>query len=387
MKLWKKDVDVNKEIEKFTVGNDYKLDKELVYYDCIASIAHAKMLNKIGILTQDELDKLIQSLNDIINSGLEIKQEDEDCHTAIENYLTQKYGDIGKKIHTARSRNDQVLTAMRLYEKDKLKELLDLLDNVIKSIKDKENEYGTIKLPGYTHMQKAMPTTIKMWFNAYISSLEDDKISVKNALTIIDKSPLGNAAGFGTPIINLDNDMTAKELGFSKVQDTMYCQNSRGKYETLIVDTLMQIMMSLNKISTDLITFSMKEFGYFSLPEEFCTGSSIMPQKKNPDVLELVRAKYSVILGYNTQLKSIYSNLISGYNRDMQLTKEPTMKSLDITKECLKIINLVFNGLKINKESCEKALTKEIYATEETYKLVKQGIPFRDAYKEVAKRF
>lgn len=390
-KLWKKDYNINKEIEKFTVGNDYLLDKKLVYYDCIASIAHAKMLKKIGVLNETELKKLIKGLNEIIEldkkGKFDIKLEDEDCHTSIENYLTKKYGEAGKKIHTARSRNDQVLVALRLYEKHEISNVLNLIDNLILSVNKKIKSSGNIKLPGYTHMQKAMPTTIKMWFSAYIEALKDDLEVIDEAYEVIDQSPLGSAAGFGIPVFKIDRKMTAKLLNFNQVQETMYCQNSRGKFESLVVNALVQIMMDLNKIATDLITFSMKEFGYFEIPKKFCTGSSIMPQKKNPDALELIRAKYSIIIGYDTQLKNLYSNLISGYHRDAQLTKEPLMKSINLVKDCLKIICLVFDGVKVNKKNCEKALTKELFATEEAYKLVKKGMPFRDAYKKVGKKF
>lgn len=390
MKLWKKDYDVDKEIEKFTVGNDYLLDKKLVYFDCIASIAHAKMLKKIGILNNNELKKLIKGLNGIIElnkkNKFQIKQSDEDCHTAIENYLTKKYGNAGKKIHTGRSRNDQVLVALRLYEKEEINKIINLIDNLIISINKKIKLSENIKLPGYTHMQKAMPTSIKIWFGAYVDSLKDDKKILQSILDIIDQSPLGSAAGFGVPVFDLDKKMTAKLMNFKKVhENTIYCQNSRGKFEAFIVDGLVQIMMDLNKIATDLIIFSMKEFGYFELPKEFCTGSTIMPQKKNPDVLEVLRAKYSMILGYDLQIKSLYSNLISGHNKDMQLTKEPLMKSIDLVKDSLKIASLIFNGIKVNKKNCEKALTPEIYATEEAYKLVKKGKPFREAYKKITK--
>lgn len=392
MKLWKKGYDVDKEIEKFTVGNDYILDKELVYYDCIASISHAKMLKKINVLTETELKKLMTGLDEIIRIDKEkkfkIKPEDEDCHTAIENYLTKKCGEVGKKIHTARSRNDQVLTALRLYEKDKLKEIIGLIGGLIFSINRKVKLCDNVNIPGYTHMQKAMPTTIGMLLSSYTDSLKDDKLIIENTLKIIDKSPLGSAAGFNVPVFDVDKEMTAKLLNFASVQDNpIYCQNSRGKFESLIVANLLQVMMTLNKISTDLILFSMQEFSFFSLPKEFCTGSSIMPQKKNPDVLELLRARYSVILGYDATLKSLCSNLMSGYNRDMQLTKEPVMSSFNLVKDCVKILSLVFEGVVVNKLNCEKALTKELYATKDAYELVKEGMSFRDAYKEVGKKF
>jgi argininosuccinate lyase len=391
MKLWQKKYDVNKEVEKFTVGNDFLLDLKLVCYDCAASIAHAKMLKKIGILNDNELKSMIEGLKEIIRLNkigkFEIRQEDEDCHTAIENYLVKNFGEAGKKIHTGRSRNDQVLTAIRLYEKEKLKEILGLIEGSSNAISEKIKEYGNVELPGYTHMQKAMPTTIKKWFSAYVEALKDDKKLISSVLEIIDKNPLGSAAGFGLPVIEIDRKMTSELLGFGEVMETMYCQNSRGKFEAMIIDAISQVMMDLNKIATDLIIFSMDEFGFFSLPKELCTGSSIMPQKKNPDVLELLRAKYHVVNGYSMQVKGIYSSLVSGYNRDMQLTKEPLLKSVEICIESLKIALVVFEGLIVNKDKCKKAMTSELYATEEALKLVKKGMPFRDAYKKVGEKF
>jgi argininosuccinate lyase len=392
MKLWKKKYALDKKIEKFTVGNDFLLDRKLVYFDCVASIAHAKMLAEIGILTKSELKKLIEALNEIIRldkkGKFEIKQQDEDCHTAIENYLTRKCGNAGKKIHTARSRNDQVLTALRLYEKSELSSIIALIDSLVASIRSKIKSFGSIKVAGYTHMRKAMPTDIKTLFGAYIDSLSDDKKNLLNIARLIDKSPLGSAAGFGVPVLNINRKMTAELLGFKEVQQNpIYCQNSRGKFEALIADGLTQLMMSLNKIATDLLLFSMDEFGYFSLPAELCTGSSAMPQKKNPDVLELLRGKYSIVLGYSAQIRHICANLISGYNRDLQLTKEPLMRSIDAAKECLSAASLVFEKLQINRENCKKSLTKELYATEEAYKLVKKGKAFRDTYREISKNF
>ena len=391
MKLWKKGYDVDKAIGRFTVGSDHILDQRLVPFDCMASLAHARMLAKIGVLTKKELSSLQKGLDRIktlhAQGKFQIKQEDEDCHTAIENHLTRAIGEAGKRIHTGRSRNDQVLTALRLYEKSELKEISKLLSYLRSSIKSSIKKYGSIPLPGYTHMQKAMPTTIGSWFAAYDEALKDDEALLKNALSIIEKNPLGSGAGFGIPLIEIDREMTSKELGFSSVMQTNYVQNSRGKYESLIVDALSQVMMDINKIATDLILFSMDEFGYFSLPKELCTGSSIMPQKKNPDVLELLRAKYGIVIGHSTQIRIVCANLISGYNRDLQLTKEPLIRSFDIAKDCLAISALLFSKLIVNKGACEKSLTKGIYATEEAYKLVKKGMPFRDAYREVGKKF
>ena len=391
-KLWQKDYKLNEEIENFTVGNDFLLDKELVKYDVLGSIAHATMLNKINIIDNNELQKLKKTLIEILEldkkNKFEIKQEDEDVHTAIENYLTKKLGNLGKKIHTARSRNDQVLTALRLYEKEELKEIKTLLGQYKDSLLTITKKYGKIKIPGYTHMQKAMPTDVKTWLGSFISSIEDNLKLLDAAYSIIDKSPLGSAAGFGIPSIKINKKMTASLMGFSEaMSNPMYAQLSRGKLEATILHLLSQIMLDLNKLSTDLMLFNMQEFGFISLPKDFCTGSSIMPQKKNPDVLELVRAKYHVVLGEEFKVKSMISNLISGYNRDLQLTKEPVISSLEIVKSCIKMMVLIVSKMKIDEKKCKEALTKELYATEEAYKLVKKGIPFREAYKQVSRKF
>ena len=388
-KLWQKNYSLDKEIEKFTVGNDFLIDKNLLEYDCIASIAHGKMLKKIGILNQSELKNLTKGLNEIMKLAkkgkFDIKLEDEDCHTAIENYLTKKYGNVGKKIHTARSRNDQVLAALRLYEKHELSEIMQLLDYYKKTLFLVINKYGKLEMPGYTHMQKAMPTDIKTWLGCFADSIEDNIKSLNNIWELINQSPLGSAAGFGVPVINVDKKMTANLMGFPKVMENpLYAQMSRGKFEAEIMHVLSQIMLDLNKLSTDLILFSMEEFGYIVLPQEFCTGSSIMPQKKNPDVLELVRGSYHVVLGEEFKIKSLIGNLMSGYNRDMQLTKEPLIKNFETAKSCIKIMALLLGKIKVNKDKCEKAMSKEIYATEEAYKLVKKGVPFREAYKHVS---
>jgi len=392
MKLWKKDYELDKEIELFTVGNDYILDNKLIPFDCIASIAHAKMLRKVGVLSAVEEKNLIGGLNEIMNlqknGKFVLKIEDEDCHTAIENFLTQKYGDIGKKIHTARSRNDQVLTALRLYEKDGFNKIRELLNNCQIALKATIKKYGKIPIPGYTHMRKAMPSSIGMWLGSYLESLEDNLLLLNSIHRLIDQSPLGSAAGFGVPVFKVDREFTAKELKFSRVmKNPMYAQLSRGKFEASIIGLMSSVMCDLNKLSTDLMLFSMSEFGYISLPKEFCTGSSIMPQKKNPDVLELIRAKYYVVLGEEFKVKSMIGNLPSGYNRDSQLTKEPLMNSIETTKSCLRMMALVLSGIKVNEENCKKAMTPELYATEEAYRLVKKGVPFRDAYRKIGEKF
>ena len=386
IKLWDKGYELNATIESFTVGNDTELDQTLVYYDCIASKAHAKMLRKVGLLTKTEVDDLFRELDHIINldknGKFTIRPDQEDCHTAIEMFLTNSLGDVGKKIHVARSRNDQILTALRLYYKDQLDKIAILANDMIKAIKDFVKVNGNIQFPGYTHMRKAMPSSFELWGTAFINSMEDNLVGVSAARRLIDQSPLGTAAGYGVPL-DIDMEFTAKELAFSRVQyNPIYAQNSRGKFEISILHILSQIMLDLNKIASDLILFSADEFGFVEIPIEFCTGSSIMPQKNNPDVLELLRAKYYVVSSSEFQVSGITSNLISGYNRDIQLTKEPVMKSFAITSESLAISVLLFLNIAVNKEKCKVAMTEDLFATERVYDLVKTGIPFRDAYKQ-----
>jgi len=385
MKLWEKNYKLDENIEKFTVGNDYILDQKLVKYDCLASIAHAKMLHKINILTKKESEDMQKELENIIKldkKGLfQIEQEDEDCHTAIENYLTEKLGDTGKKIHTARSRNDQVITALRLYYKDEIKEIIALVDNLIQTISTFEDKYGDIEIPGYTHMRKAMPSSFALWCDAFIESMYDNLEFINFIYKYIDKSPLGTGAGYGLPI-QIDRESTADLLDFNKLQKKpLYVQNSRGKFESLIMEGLSQIMIDINKISSDVILFSMSEFGFLELSSKICTGSSIMPHKKNPDALELLRANYHKVISFQFQIKNIIANLISGYHRDFQLTKEPIINGFKITKESLNMMKFVIENLKVNPEKCKKAMTKEMFSTQEMYKLVEKGIPFRDAYK------
>jgi argininosuccinate lyase len=388
MPLWDKGYKIDKEVLAYTVGKDPAVDLTLVPYDCAASAAHAKMLEKIGVLTSIELAQLIEGLDEITalwkKGELVIRQEDEDCHTAIENTLVAKYGDVGKKIHTARSRNDQVLVALRLYEKEALADIRRRLEVFSRALPvDDETP-----MPGYTHMQPAMPTTVGMWLGSFRAAAEDDLKFLDAVLDVIDQNPLGSGAGFGIPVFEIDRNMTARELGFARVQDNpMYAQLSRGKFEAAVLGVLSQIMFDMNKLATDIMLFSMKEFGFVSLPEAFCTGSSVMPQKKNPDVLEIARANYHVVLGQELAVKSLMGNLISGYNRDMQLIKEPLFHGVEVTKQTVTIMTRVVQAVSVNAERCAEAMTDELYATEEAYKLVKQGVAFRDAYRMIAERF
>jgi len=391
MKLWEKNYKINKKIEDYTVGNDYIIDKKLVKYDCIASIAHAKMLFKINILTENECNKIIKNLKEIIkldNKNLfKIKKEDEDCHTAIETFLIKKLGKTGKKIHTARSRNDQVATALRLYYKDELKTIIKIANNLIKNLESIKEKFGKTKIPGYTHMQKAMPSSIGLWCDAFIESMQDNVTLLNFIYGHIDKSPLGTGAGYGLPI-EIDREFTANLLGFQKIQkNPLYVQNSRGKFESLILHGLNNIMFDLNKISTDILLFSMSEFGFIEFPEEVYTGSSIMAHKKNLDALELIRAKYHKTVGFEFEIKNVIGNLISGYNRDLQITKEPVFQGFNITKDSLEIMKVLLNSLKVNKTKCKERMTEELYATQKIYDLVDKGFSFRDAYKKISKEY
>lgn len=391
-KLWEKNkTKLNSLIETFDTKDNLLLDNKLTEYDILGSIAHAKMLNKIGILNNEELNKLEQGLNEISKLNklgkFDLQYGDEDIHTKIENFLTEKYEEVGKKIHTARSRNDQVLTDLRLYNKAGLEEVQKYLLALIQIFHEFSKKYEGIPMPGYTHMQKAMPSSISLWAESFKDSLLDDLSLVKAVYKLNNQSPLGSAAGYGVPI-KLDKHFTAKLLGFNKVQENpIYCQNSRGKIEAMILASLISILQTINKFATDLMLFTTAEFKYFEVSEEVTTGSSTMPQKNNLDVAELLRSKVHIVLGHYVQIVSLSSNLISGYNGDIQETKKPLMESLETTLECLKVIKILLENITPNKEALGDAMTEELFATQKTLKLVSQGVSFRDAYQQVGKEF
>jgi argininosuccinate lyase len=385
-KLWQTDKNLlNSEIEKFTVGIDYILDKLLVKYDCLGSIAHVKMLHKIGILNKDEFIKLKKGLKEIFLKSLdnlfEVNISDEDCHTAIENYLTGKFKNIGKKVHTGRSRNDQILTALRLFEKEKIIEINEKIISTAQTCFNiaKQNEF--VPIPGYTHFQRAMPSSIGLLFSSYVESLLDDSRFLFFVYDLINISPLGSAAGYGVNI-PIDRELTANLLGFRKVQNNvLYTQNSRGKFELTILHSLLNLFLTINRIANDFMLFNTKEFGFFSLPDEFTTGSSIMAQKKNPDVFELIRGRTNLINGYYNEVNSIIRNLPSGYHRDLQLIKEPLIRGFNLVLESLHVFNLVIGNIIINKNKCLDAMTNELYSADKANEMVMNGISFRDAYK------
>lgn len=375
-------------IERFTVGTDHLLDSRLVPYDCLGSIAHARMLGKVGLLDGPDVEKLVQALQDLLTISREgqftIRPDQEDCHTAIEQWLVDRLGDVGKRIHLGRSRNDQVLTALRLYYKGSLQALRKEVQGLAQTVRNFAGRHQQTGMPGFTHMRKAMPSTVAIWAGALADSLSDDDVLLVAALKLVDQSPLGSGAGYGVPL-PLDLAMTARELGFAKVQENpVYVQWSRGKFEAAMVHAIGQVLLDLNRVATDLVYYSMPEFGYFELPPEMCTGSSIMPQKQNPDVLELVRARYHMVVACESQLRATVANMPHGYHRDLQLTKEPTFRAIDAAGETVAIMDLVFQGLKVNRGALKAAMTSELYATERAYKLVtEEGMTFRDAYIQV----
>lgn len=387
-KLWQKNWELDSIVEAFETKGDLLMDQKLIPYDVIGSIAHAKMLYKIKILTKEELLMLeegLQKIKYLYEKGrFVLGFGDEDCHTKIEKYLTDEYGDVGKKIHTGRSRNDQVLAVLRLYSKDQLLQIWEEIIALVQCFLEFAQLYEFLAMPGFTHMQKAMPSSIGMWAGSFVESLMDDLEVLKTAFKLNDQSPLGSAAGYGVPI-DLDRQYSAGLLGFEKVQsNSLYCQNSRGKIESAIISSLVNILLTLNKFATDLLLFTTSEFDYFKVDHTLCTGSSIMPQKKNVDVAELIQSKVHLVLGNYVQIISLSSNLISGYNRDLQDTKKPLIESLEITNQTLKITKFLAGSIYPKKDNIKKSLTPELFATHKVFDLVKQGVPFRKAYRTVA---
>ncbi len=386
-KLWQKGYELDSLIEAFTVGRDWELDGRLLAADCTASAAHALMLNRVGLLGENDLAALLEGLRAIVRAGeageFPVLPEDEDCHTAIENFLVKSCGDAGKKIHTGRSRNDQVLTALRVYGREAVSAVLEAGYRLQETLLAFAEHHREVPMPGRTHMQAAMPSSVGLWAGAWAEETGDDLALLEFAAELCDQSPLGSAASYGVPL-PLDREMSAELLGFSKVQNNvLYANNSRGKFESIIIDALDQLMQSFSKMSQDLILFSLPEFGYFSLPAELCSGSSIMPQKKNPDALELMRAKAATMSGWSLQVKGIIRSLPSGYNRDFQETKEPFIRSLELALQSALVMERTFAKLEVNRERLLAAFTPEIFATDDALELVAGGMSFREAYVKV----
>ena len=389
-KLWEKELKTDNIIEKFTVGKDKELDMFIAPFDVQASKAHAKMLCKVNLINDSELEQLLEGLNEIeqlLKEGkFKIEGGVEDIHSQIEFYLTTKYGETGKKIHTARSRNDQVLTAIKLYLKHELS-IIKAKSLELQSIFNKLSlQYKDNLLPGYTHFQIAMPSSFGMWLGAYAESIEDDLELLDAAYKICDKNPLGSAAGYGSSF-NIDREFTTQEMSFATLnKSAVYAQMTRGKSEKVTAIALSSLAHTLSKFSYDVCLYLCQNFGFISFPDELTTGSSIMPHKKNPDVFELIRAKCNVIQGLPNQFTLLTNNLPSGYHRDMQMTKELIFPAIEQFKECLDVLIYTLPQMQINEHCIEDEKYKYMFSVEEVNKLVQTGIPFRDAYKIVAKK-
>ena len=387
MKLWDNDNSVNEKIIEFTVGDDRLNDLYLIKYDIKASISHAKMLCKSNLLSEIECDKIINILNEMLNQAeagkLKIEKEFEDMHSKIEFILTDKLGDIGKKIHTARSRNDQVLVSIQLYLIDELNsiktEVKSLFDLLIKLSKKNKN----IIMPGYTHMRAAMPSSFGLWFSAYAEILIDDVISLNSTIEIVNQNTLGSAAGYGTSF-NIDRDFTTNDLNFKILKyNSLACQISRNKIEKNTFDTLGNIAFTLSKISMDICLYSGDEFQFISFPENITTGSSIMPHKKNPDVFEIIRGKCNSIQNLSNSASLSSTNLPSGYHRDFQLNKGKIINAVNDIKECIQILSFCLSKVSVNRKILEKSNYENIFSVELINEMVLKGKPFRDAYLEL----
>jgi argininosuccinate lyase len=374
---------VKKDVLEFLSGDDILLDKELVKWDILTTIAHEIALHKAGVLKGQELKVILENLIDFYESGIELDVDLEDVHSNIEIQLMKKLGKVGEKIHTAVSRNEQVITDTKLYMKNEILEISMKLLQLCKTIISIAEQHKDSVMPGYTHHQHAMPYTFGSYLMAHFYSFIDDLKLLQDAYDLIDKCPMGSGAGYGIPM-KINKEMTAKLLGFKSVQqNSLYSINSRGKNESVVISAVVQIAMDLNKISEDLILFSTKEFGFIDLPDEYCTGSSIMPNKKNPDVLELVKGKSSTIIANLFQMFLVMKNLPSGYNRDTQEVKHPTLNSLKLIKECIEMIDGVVKNMKVNEKM--KDLDNEIFSTHHALSMVKDGKPYKEAFKTVGK--
>jgi argininosuccinate lyase len=387
MKLWQKDKASLKEVETFTVGKDREMDMYLAAFDVLGSLAHIQMLESVGLLTRDELSHLQKELKSIykqIEKG-EFKLQDdvEDIHSQVELLLTQKLGDIGKKIHAARSRNDQVLVDIKLFLRNELEELVNAIQPFFELLQTQSEKYKDDLLPGYTHLQLAMPSSFGLWFGAYAESLVDDMITLKGAYDIVNKNPLGSAAGYGSSF-PINRTLTTKLLGFDNLNyNVVYAQMGRGKAERIVAQSLSNVADTLSKLSMDACLYLNQNFGFISFPAELTTGSSIMPHKKNPDVFELIRSHCNRIKALPNEITMMTTNLPSGYHRDLQLLKEHLFPAFKTLKDCIEMAGLMLNNIEIKKDILADEKYKYLFSVEEVNKLVNSGMPFRDAYKKV----
>lgn len=386
-KLWEKNFEINKEIERFTVGRDREMDMYLAKYDVLGSMAHITMLESIGLLEKDELNRLLAELKGIYatcESG-EFVIEDgvEDVHSQVELMLTRRLGDMGKKIHSGRSRNDQVLVDLKLFIRNEIKEIAGLVKALFDELIQKSEQYKGVLMPGYTHLQVAMPSSFGLWFGAYAESLTDDMLFLQAAWRMANRNPLGSAAGYGSSF-PLDRTMTTELLGFDTMDyNVVYAQMGRGKTERNTAFAMASVAGTLAKMAFDACMFNSQNFAFVRLPKECTTGSSIMPHKKNPDVFELIRAKSNKLQALPQQITLIMNNLPSGYFRDLQIIKEEFLPAFDELKDCLRMAAYIINRMEVNEHILDDKRYDLMFSVEEVNRLAASGMPFRDAYKKV----
>ena len=386
-KLWEKNFEVNKEIERFTVGRDRELDLYLAKYDVLGSMAHITMLESIGLLEKDELAQLLAELKNIyaIADKGEFVIEDgvEDVHSQVELMLTQKLGDMGKKIHSGRSRNDQVLVDLKLFTRQQLTDIVQEVQVLFDELILKSELYKEVLMPGYTHLQVAMPSSFGLWFGAYAESLADDMLFLQAAYRMTNRNPLGSAAGYGSSF-PLNRSMTTQLLGFDSMNyNVVYAQMGRGKMERNVAFAIASVAGTLAKMAFDACLFNSQNFSFVKLPKECTTGSSIMPHKKNPDVFELIRAKSNKLQALPQQVTLIMNNLPVGYFRDLQIIKETFLPAFDELKDCLQMAAYIINKMEVNKHILDNPMYDPMFSVEEVNRLAAAGMPFRDAYKKV----
>ncbi len=387
MKLWQKNITSKKEVETFTVGNDRQLDLHLASFDVLGSLAHIQMLETIGLLTLRELKDLQKGLKEIYKqiakNNFKLDDDVEDIHSQVEILLTKKYGDSGKKVHSARSRNDQVLVDLKLYMRSEIEKLVGDVKAFFDLLLKQSEAYKKFLLPGYTHLQLAMPSSFGLWFGAYAESLADDMITLYAAWQIVNKNPLGSAAGYGSSF-PINRKLTTNLLGFDDLHyNVVYAQMSRGKTERIVAQALSNIAATLARLSMDACLYLNQNFGFISFPDELTTGSSIMPHKKNPDVFELIRAHCNRIQALPNEIILMSSNLPSGYHRDFQLLKEHLFPAFKNLHDCLTMATMMLENIQIKKDILKDEKYKYLFSVEEMNKLVNDGMPLRDAYKKI----
>lgn len=389
MKLWQKDKDSLKSVETFTVGKDRELDMHLAPFDVLGSLAHIQMLESIGLLSKDEWRKLSDELKLIykrIEAGdFKIEEGVEDIHSQVELELTKKLGDAGKKIHSGRSRNDQVLVDIKLYLRYEVEQIVNSVNSLFGLLQQQSEKYKNHLLPGYTHFQLAMPSSFGLWFGAYAESLVDDVVTLEAAYRVVNKNPLGSAAGYGSSF-PLDRKLTTELLGFDDLNyNVVYAQMGRGKTERVVAGAMANIAGTLAKLAADACLFLNQNFGFISFPDELTTGSSIMPHKKNPDVFELIRARCNQIMALPNDIALTTANLPSGYHRDLQLLKELLFPAIQYLKDCLAMTQLMLENVQVKQNILEDDQYKFLFSVEEVNKLVLGGMPFREAYQKVGR--